>query len=525
MRVSQRLCGGDGKQSADRRKVAYSAKDGILRIAQPFPPYGRVAISVDADDPQNGYRCSFDVFSYCVDPSKPFEPPVIRLEPAIALAGKTVDAETGEPIADAEVAPLKGGTRACWADWGEAARTDRDGRYRITTTEAQGVEARHDDYGLRKLEAGGDGFEPGTNRLGDAPTDEPNDAKARGKAAKLTVGPEGIIVRMPRAITLHGRVADPAGKPIAEATVSRETAEYDCECDAQGRFGMKITKLEWLDREGKSVQVSADGYRSRDVPLADLSPDQERSVVLQPTPIVRGQVFDEHGKPPEDCRVELQRECDDVASKFSAVARPSKEGKWESHIDDDVTAVMVRVSVAGVARSLKRYAVKEATGGPIVTRLSAGHLLSGRLVAGVPLGDGNTPTVALEREKSGDRDPAAGPVGQARVAADGSFAFRGLADGKYTLRLHPAHAAEPPSAGPLSLPAAGETSGEENSPANKPWQRPVVIHGGDVPAGGDRFARGRHVAGPSDDAGLPADEQPAAVCQRVCLSLGQRERR
>ena len=141
---------------------------------------------------------------------------------------------------------------------------------------------------------------------------------------------------------------------------------------------------------------------------------------------------------------------------------------------------MVRVSVAGVAGSLKRYAVKEATGGPIVTRLSAGHLLSGRLVAGVPLGDGNTPTVALEREKSGDRDPAAGPVGQARVAADGSFAFRGLADGKYTLRLHPAHAAEPPSAGPLSLPAAGETSGEENSPANKPWQRPVVIHGGDV---------------------------------------------
>jgi protocatechuate 3,4-dioxygenase beta subunit len=472
--------GGAAKQSADRRNVAYSAKDGILRIAQPFPPYGRVAISVDADDPQNGYRCSFDVFSYCVDPSKPFEPPVVRLEPGIVLTGTAVDAETGKPISDAEVAPLKGSAQACWADWDEAARTDRDGRYRITTTEAQGIEARHGDYGPRKLEAEGAGFEPGTNRLGDAPIEEPKDSKARGRAAKLSVGPEGIIVRMPRAITLHGRVADPVGKPIAGATVSREAAEYDCECDAQGRFGMKFTKLEWLDREGKSVQVSADGYRSRDVPLMDLSPDQERSVVLQPTPIVRGQVFDERGQAPEDCRVELQRECDAITSKFSAVAGPSKEGKWESHIDDDVTAVTVRVSVAGVARSLKRYTIEEATGGPIVTRLSAGHLLSGRLVARVPLGDGNTPTVALEREKSGDRDPAAGPVGQARVAADGSFAFRGLADGKYTLRLYPAHAAQPPSADALSLPAVSERGGDETAAPTKPWQRPVVIHGGDV---------------------------------------------
>ena len=231
--------------------------------------------------------------------------------PAIALAGKTVDAETGEPIADAEVAPLKGGTSRLLGRLGRGGKDRPRRKIPHYDHRAQGVEARHDDYGLRKLEAGGDGFEPGTNRLGDAPTDEPNDAKARGKAAKLTGWPRGH--HCPDAAGNH--VARPRGRPGWQADCRGDRLAGNCRIrlrvrPAQGRFGMKITKLEWLDCEGKSVQVSADGYRSRDVPLADLSPDQElRSSCCQPTPIVRGQVFDEHGKPPEDCRVELQREC------------------------------------------------------------------------------------------------------------------------------------------------------------------------------------------------------------------------
>lgn len=107
-----------------RDRIAYRSEDGILRISKPFPPFGRIYVWVDADDLEKGYRHGYGSFSYRIDAEKPTERPTIPLELGIVLTGKVLDAETGKPIVAAEVAPLKWGHHASWADWNESVKAN-----------------------------------------------------------------------------------------------------------------------------------------------------------------------------------------------------------------------------------------------------------------------------------------------------------------------------------------------------------------------------------------------------------------
>ena len=428
-RYSSALYSADQEEPHRRTDIAYRSENGVLRIPKPFPPFGRIRVWVDVDDLEKGYRHGYGSFSYRIDSKKPGEPTTIQLEPGIVLTGKVLDAGTNKPIADAEVAPLKWGHHFPWADWDESAKTDREGKYRVVTRDAEGIAARHSDCRGVEIER---------------------------EAREFTL-------RLYPLMTLRGRVIDTDGKAIAGVSV--RLCKDDS--DAEGRFSLKVTQEEWNQREKSNISFFALNHRSMDVPLKDFSFDRETVVSLAPKALIRGQILNEAGNPVENCKIEFKWDSEYGGSDFYTIPGPHKEGKWEEHITDDHRGITLRISVAGSVRSLRQYSREEATGGPIITRLGEGQRLTGRLVARVPLDEKNTPVVLLDSTTNEELRQ------RARVQADGTFAFFGLADGKYILRLHPAIYAERGG-------AATDLGARALAPAyfasrNKAWETPLTI--------------------------------------------------
>jgi len=433
-RYSSALYSADQEEPHRRTDIAYRSENGALRIPKPFPPFGRIRVWVDVDDLEKGYRHGYGSFSYRIDSKKRGEPTTIQLEPGIVLTGKVLDAETNKPIADAEVAPLEWGHHFPWADWDESAKTDLEGEYRVVTRDAEGIAARHPDYRAVEIER---------------------------EARELTL-------QLYPLMTLRGRVIDTDGKGIAGVSV--RLCRNDS--DAEGRFLLKVTQEEWNQREKSNISFLADNHRSLDVPLKSFSFDRETVVTLESEPLIRGQILDENGNPLEHCKIELKRELENVLSDFRTIPGPHKEGKWEESITKLYQAFTLRVSVAGFVRSLRQYSREEATSGPIITRLAEGHRLAGRLVARVPLDENNTPVVLLDNAANEDLRR------RARVQADGTFAFFGLADGEYILRLHPAvYAQRGGIAADLGLRALTPAYFASR---NKAWQTPLTIQDSDL---------------------------------------------
>ena len=446
-------------EPVQRLDVAHRSDDGILHIAKPYPPFGRIQIWIEADDPDRGYRTGYESFSYRIDAGATAEPATIRLDLRIVLTGKVLDAETGKPIAGADVAPVKMGHHFNWPDWDESAKTDAQGRFRVTTRSAEGLAARHSDYRQGDWDGGPSMFDAGHNRRiptwSDGKPEEPNE-----------IAPYGLIVRLQPVIALRGRVVDVDGKPIADVLVGGGDS------DADGHFRVLVTREEWDRRETHEITFYAEAHRTRTLLLKAFAPDRETAVTLQREPVIQGQVLDEAGNRLEDCTVELKCESEHVGSGFSTVPGPYKEGKWQQTVGEHHEVFTLRVSVGGAVRSLWRYTRQEVTGGPIVTRLAQGHRLSALLVAKVPLDEKNTPVVFLtSAENDGLRQ-------RAEVRSDGRFTFSGLADGRYTLRLVPA-SCDQHRGGHMNPGVGGFTTFGFASP-NDPVERSIAIAGSDV---------------------------------------------
>jgi protocatechuate 3,4-dioxygenase beta subunit len=225
-----------------QRDRPYQSADGILKISESVPPFGRVRVWIEADDPQKGYRHGYASFSYRLDADKPSQPAPIRLERGIVVTGKVLDADTGKPVAGAEVAPMKSGHHFDWADWDEAVKTDGEGKYRIATQEAQGIAARHPQYRDEEPMRSIWEFGPGQNQVR-IPTwiFEP-DKYAKDRPA---IGPDGLVIRLHPLMALRGRAVDPQGKPVAGVSCD---GSGEAESDAEGRFSVKVTKQ---DRSGR----------------------------------------------------------------------------------------------------------------------------------------------------------------------------------------------------------------------------------------------------------------------------------
>lgn len=316
---------------------------------------------------------------------------------------------------------MKWGHHFNWADWDESAKTDREGKYRIITSSAKGIAAKHPDYRENELEDSLWAFEPGHNV-------RKKIAWSQGEQRpEQKVGPDCFVLRLHPLMALHGRVVDVDGEPVPGVSATW----CDSDSDAEGRFCVKVTREEWSQRDKGKISFYSEHHRSLDVPLKDFSLDRETVVTLEREQLIRGQVLDENGKPLEDCKIELKCESEHVRSDFYTVAGPYSQGKWEEHISEHDRLFTLRVSVQGSIRSLKQYTLEEVTSGPVITRLAEGRRLTARLVAQVPLDEKNTPVVFLNSTENEELRQ------RARVQPDGSIAFSGLADGKYTLVLYP----------------------------------------------------------------------------------------
>lgn len=453
-RYTYELFSADRETPTQARDIAYQSEDGILCIPEPYPPFGRIRIWVEVDDLERGFRHGYGSFSYRLDTTRTGEPTTIQLEDGIVVTGKVLDAKTGQPVADAEVAPMKWGHHFDWADWEESVKTDQEGKYRFVTKSAKGIEARHPEY--RSAQVVLSGFEPGHNRSFSGYDESKVD----------DVGADGSVLQLHPLIDARGRVVDVDGKPIAGVDVQGSRS------DAEGRFAVRATQEEWDQREKGEISYSfsAPGYRYTDLSLKQFSLDGETVVKLEREQLIQGQVLDQNGHPLEDCTVELKCDAKPLVSDFDVIPGPYAQGKWETRIPKWGREFTIRVSVAGSVRSLMEYTLEEVTRGPIISRLSEGHRLSARLVARVPLDEKNTPVVLLSSTKNERLQQ------QARVQADGRFAFAGLADGQYSLQLYPAICTRR-GGGTAMNPGVGAFSTFGFESPNKPWEKMISVQG------------------------------------------------
>ncbi|MDZ7616151.1 MAG: hypothetical protein U1E05_04055, partial [Patescibacteria group bacterium] len=221
------------------------------------------------------YRYGFGSFSYRLEGGAAAQPVPIRLRRGTVETGKVVDADTGQPIAGAEVAFEQTGRSDPWADWDrrmwhgpgggmrweEATRTDQNGRFRVVALNIVGLAARHPGYR-------------------DADDKEfrwvnPDDPRPRDL-------PGEIVLKMHPLRLLRGRVVDRDGTPIGGARIGR-TANAGTS-DGQGRFTVEVTSEEWRDRDHRRISLVAVDHRAILVPLSDFAFERETVFVLPLTP-------------------------------------------------------------------------------------------------------------------------------------------------------------------------------------------------------------------------------------------------
>ena len=215
------------KEPLSKDKTAYRSDDGILRISRPYPPYGRIRLwidTVDSDRAATGYQS----FSYQIDEQRKVAPPDIVLELQILITGAVLDAETGKPVAGAEVAPVQyAHPFSSFPDWAEAVRSDSAGKYRLVTSEAIGIAARCRGYD-EKQEGGGRAFQepqhwsfvPGHNLRQHEPAAGPDGFVLR--LVPQSVKPETANTPRPEKNPLppiRGQVLDQNGQPVQDCKV------------------------------------------------------------------------------------------------------------------------------------------------------------------------------------------------------------------------------------------------------------------------------------------------------------------
>lgn len=226
------------------------------------------------------YLCLDENNTYLQQPFKPLSAlrnrsAVLRLRRGARVEG-TVLAHNGQPVAGAEVFYGEG--------WGlgniiPPVKSDNAGRFTF-------------------------GIKPGTvaSLISQAPGFGPT-----LKQVKVGDGPSRVYLTLPQAHSARGRVLDPAGKPIANASVSLywsgdgkspdspfgSAVGRALKTDSDGRF-------EWKDapRSGVQAHISADGFAAKN--NFAIASDLDQEIELTPPTPIKGTVVDgDTGKPIE----------------------------------------------------------------------------------------------------------------------------------------------------------------------------------------------------------------------------------
>ncbi|NND98185.1 MAG: hypothetical protein HKN47_12730 [Pirellulaceae bacterium] len=382
-----------GQTDPLRGELKTKLVDDVFRIPITEPVYGRIRIWIDADDGKDRSWSGYDDFSYHLrDVSDP-APALIELNHGIVVRGQVISQRDGEPIAGAEVAPMRLGHHFAYPLWDRAGRTDSGGRFRIATDGADGVEARHSEFANNKTE-----FWRGN---GKPPAD-----------LQIVLSPK----RQAR-----GRVVDERGEPISGVDVGDSTT------DKEGRFTISMSMDQW--RSPKSITTFyAPGYQYHTMSTRSLSlgNDRETTITLQRMPRVSGMVVDQDGQPIADAKIQIQEKREYVQDVFVDV--PTVNGRWEAFVDENCQEFVLRISTGETVQYSKTHRNDEIAG-PIEVSIPVGHRIEGRFAA--PVQQEHAPTILL-------RDAQERIIRQAAANDDGRFTLAGVEDGTYTLQLYPA---------------------------------------------------------------------------------------
>jgi uncharacterized GH25 family protein len=220
---------------------------------------------------------------------------VIRLPEGVAAAGKVVDAESGEPVPDADVSFTAKGRQGATKD----AHTDAEGAFEVK--------------GLAEGK-----FEAGASARG----------YLRGKQVTVEVaaeGSSGLVITLERGGSISGRVLGPDGKPVAGALVqpsisfttseewneaSETIADVSLRTDSEGRY-----RLEGLPpHRSYLVRASSPNFAPASSKAISVGPRQDVrdvNVTLTLGGAIRGLVADAKGKPIRGAKVQAEEETED----------------------------------------------------------------------------------------------------------------------------------------------------------------------------------------------------------------------
>ena len=228
----------------------------------------------------------------------------IKLQPGVTFRANVVDADSGKPVAGLHL--------ASWNQPGIEGRSDKDGLLTISDLMPGAFEFRKVDcpgYAQWWSEDG----EEGVNRRRFDPGYGGWQRNYGELSFKMKPGMGLVTISVERAVTIHGRVLDPDGKPVAGATAAPALTgtgnsltgdtRFSVETGADGRFTMHLPASGKRDynlmaHDGKYSQWRT--WANGVLPPIHTKPGQViDDVVLTLTrpAIVRGRVTDAAGRP------------------------------------------------------------------------------------------------------------------------------------------------------------------------------------------------------------------------------------
>jgi protocatechuate 3,4-dioxygenase beta subunit len=247
-----------------------------------------------------------------------------------------------------------------------------------------------------------------------------------GRHLDLGTGEElaDVEVRLVPGAVVHGRVATPAGAPIAGAQVSSPDDRASARTDAEGAY--RLTGVSPGQR-GIGAEVHEDGILSRSTwePI-EVAPGENRLDFTLPPQgrEVRGRVLAPDDTPVAGALLHPESACPE-----RSVPRPqtAADGSFVTHLPAGTHRLVA--TLAGYSPGAIDLPGEEPVGGAVI-HLAADHGLSGRLL-GAPAGTRYQGEVALERVEE-FQQPCRFDLS---MEPDGRFRFGGLWPGEWKVTV------------------------------------------------------------------------------------------
>jgi protocatechuate 3,4-dioxygenase beta subunit len=388
----------------------------------------------------------------------------VEMQPGVTVAGRVVDADTGQPIAGAAIDGFEGNRQ-------EGAR--RDDRHRIGDAptfapEVRGNGTRSDEQGRFRI-----GLAPGPWTV---VASHPRYATT-GTFIAVTASPLDVQINCTKGKLVHGIVVTQNDRPVPGAEIEARwqfggRVERTTQADGRGRFelsGLPAAPMEILARaaDGSSTPQRFD--------LAQLVPDDDVLLVIDNTGAITGRVL--RDKQPLPGAQVFYVEQGSIAKVHPGVVNTDASGAFRiTGVAADRTYVLNAMPQQdGDAWFRPGPAVAKA-GADVTIEIPADAILRGRVeVAGARVTD-----VTVEIE--GNTPPR-------RVAADGKFAFVGIPGGPRNLLfrgksvadrrvLVEVNAGEDHDAGVIKLSAGRTLTGRVIDGKDKPVaDAEIFVHG------------------------------------------------